>query len=102
MEQNSERQNKVNNDNIALTALKNKIQSEVEVDFHDETKKSTTASVIKTANDKFLIETLSAQVEANEIKKRKHKDWLMIAMGAFLLFQFLLVAIIIISSQDKS
>lgn len=70
MEQNSERQNKVNNDNIALTALKNKIQSEVEVDFHDETKKSTTASVIKTANDKFLIETLSAQVEANEIKKK--------------------------------
>ena len=27
-------------------------------------------------------------------KKRKHKDWLMIGMGIFLLFQFMLVAII--------
>lgn len=51
--------------------------------------------LIKNVNNEFLIHVLSPEIQKNEEKKRKHKDWLMIIMGLFLLFQFILVAIII-------
>lgn len=51
--------------------------------------------LIKNVNNEFLINVLSPEIQKNEEKKRKHKDWLMIIMGGFLLFQFLLIAVII-------
>ena len=85
-------------DAIAVNALKDKIHSTAEVDFEEKPKELTTASIIKTANNKFLLEVLSPEIKENEKKKRKHKDWLMIGMGIFLLFQFMLVAIIVVYS----
>lgn len=60
-----------------------------------ERKKLDKDKIIKNANNKFLLEVLSPQIEENEEKKRKHKDWLMIAMGIFLAAQFIIVAAII-------
>lgn len=51
--------------------------------------------LIKNVNNEFLLNVLSPEIKKNEDKKRKHKDWLMVIMGLFLLFQFILVAVII-------
>lgn len=61
----------------------------------DITGKKSNKDIIKNANNEFLLKVLSPQIIANEEKKRQHKDWLMIIMGAFLIFQFMLVAIMI-------
>ena len=53
--------------------------------------------LIKNVNNEFLLNVLSPEIKKNEAKKRKHKDWLMIIMGAFLIFQFILVAFAICS-----
>lgn len=58
-------------------------------------RRSSTNKIINNANNKFLLEVLSPEIKENEQRKRKHKDWLMIAMGIFLLLQFLIIAIII-------
>lgn len=85
-------------DDIVVQALKNRMQEDGKVDFQERNIKPSSEAIIKTANNKFLLEVLSPEIKENEIKKRKHKDWLMYGMGAFLLLQFLLVACIIIGS----
>lgn len=85
-------------DNIALDALRDKVQQEKTVDFKEENTQQKTDIIIKNANNKFLLEVLSPEIQENEKKKRIHKDWLMIAMAAFLIFQFIIVAIIVVGS----
>lgn len=53
-----------------------------------ESTEETTQDIIKNANNQFLIGVLSPQIEKNEIKKRKHKDILLISIAIFLVFQF--------------
>ena len=52
---------------------------------------------IKNANDKILLDTLAPQAEANEIKKRKHKDKLLTAVFIFLGIQFTVVFVLIMT-----
>ena len=85
-------------DNIALDALRDKVQQEKTVDFKEENTQQKTDIIIKNANNKFLLEVLSPEIQENEKKKRMHKDWLMIAMAAFLIFQFIIVTIIVVGS----
>lgn len=60
-------------------------------------KEKETAEIIKNANQKFLIEVLSPEIRDNESKKRQHKDALMNAVSKFLLFQFIIVAGMVVS-----
>lgn len=85
-------------DNIALDALRDKVQQEKTVDFKEENTQQKTDIIIKNANNKFLLDVLSPEIQENEKKKRMHKDWLMIAMAAFLIFQFIIVTIIVVGS----
>ena len=94
MEEN-QRDDQEQNDNIAVSALMGKMDAIGKVDFKENHKTSAAKSIIKNANNKFLLDVLSPQIKQNEEKKRKHKDWLMKAMGAFLLLQFILVAVIV-------
>lgn len=98
MEEKQQRIQDVDNDAIALGALKEKIHPKGKVDFCERSVAVSAAAMIKNANNIFLLEVLSPQISKNEEKKRKHKDWLMLAMGVFLLMQFALVAIIVIGS----
>lgn len=54
--------------------------------------------LIADTNSKILLEVLSPEIEENEDKKRRHKDLLLGMMGAFLVFQFLVTAILVIDS----
>lgn len=54
-----------------------------------------TEEIIKSANNKFLLDVLSPEISANENKKRKHKDVLMIAVAIFLTIQFLILFVIV-------
>ena len=51
--------------------------------------------IITNANNWFLVNILSPEIQSNEKRKRQHKDCLMILMGAFLLFQFFAVAVMV-------
>lgn len=57
--------------------------------------KNKTQQIIKNANNKFLIDVLSPEIQNNEKKKRDHKDALMIAMAIFLSIQFVILFIVV-------
>lgn len=65
-------------------------------DIDSSSKEKETAKIIKNANQKFLIDVLSPEIRNNESKKREHKDTLMRAVSTFLVFQFVIVAIMAI------
>lgn len=60
-------------------------------------KKEDTDLIVKNTNNMFLMNVLSPEIKENEIKKREHKDKLMRAVSAFLLFQFIIVGLMIAS-----
>lgn len=51
--------------------------------------------IIRNANNWFLINILSPEIQRNEKKKRIHKDWLMWIMGGFIFLQFIIVAVMV-------
>lgn len=58
-------------------------------------KEKGTEEIIKSANNKFLIDVLSPEIKENEKKKREHKDKLMRAVSLFLTGQFIIVALVV-------
>ena len=50
-------------DNIALDALRDKVQQEKTVDFKEENNQQKTDIIIKNANNKFLLEVLSPEIQ---------------------------------------
>ena len=55
-------------DNIALDALRDKVQQEKTVDFKEENTQQKTDIIIKNANNKFLLEVLYQEIQENEKK----------------------------------
>ena len=88
------------NDEIA-NLLKNDIKpkgkeiTDGKVQSQNGRKEKSVREIVEESNSKFLMDVLSPEIKANEEKRRKHKDWLMIIMGAFLMFQFAMVALMI-------
>lgn len=76
--------------------LKNKVESPENIVsskeiIEEDAKQSQTEEIIKTANNKFLLEVLSPEIKNNEAKKRSHKDILLISVAVFLAIQFAMV-----------
>lgn len=93
VEQNNEESSK-NKDDI-IKRLQREVNKDVKIDIKPPKQVNTTDSIIKNANNKFLLEVLSPEIIKNEEKKRKHKDALMRSLEIFLIFQFLIVAIMV-------
>lgn len=94
----NKREIKETEEDIVVEMLQQKVNEKVNVDIVEESNKLTTESIIKNANNKFLLDVLSPEIRENEKKKRKHKDWLMVAMGCFLFLQFVVVMIMVFYS----
>lgn len=85
------------NDNFVIDLLRQQVNDKVTVDI-EQPKEESTENIIKNANNKFLLDVLSPEIKKNEEKKRQHKDTLMRSMKTFLIFQFLIVAIMVLYS----
>lgn len=80
-----------------LYMLQQKIDDKVSVDIVNRNNQSA-ETIIENTNNRFLLEVLSPEIRENEKKKRKHKDWLMVAMGCFLFLQFAVVMVMVFYS----
>lgn len=67
------------------------VEKSEEAPNSDEIKENQAKEVIKTANNKFLLDVLSPEIKKNEDRKRTHKDILLIAVAVFLSIQFIMV-----------
>ena len=87
---------------IFVEYLKNAKEKSAEINNCDkmdiEERKKRNDTIIKNANNWFLINVLSPEIQMNEQRKRKHKDWLMWIMGGFIFLQFVMVASMVIYS----
>lgn len=79
---------------LIVEKLKKRTTDVVKIDIPS-VREENTDDIIKNVNNKFLIHVLSPEISANEDKKRKHKDILMIAVAIFLTIQFLILFVIV-------
>lgn len=96
------------NNNVA-NFLRNDVKKDIKIDFKspkhsekvEELIDTANRDIIKNANNKFLIDTLSPEISANEQKKRRHKDILLITVGIFISIQFILLFVITYKVLDS-
>lgn len=79
---------------LIVEKLKKRATDVVKIDIPS-VREENTDDIIKNVNNKFLIHVLSPEISANEDKKRKHKDILMIAVAIFLTIQFVILFVIV-------